>query len=77
MVKLQARLSVATWDGREEEAPAGADRPRVHSWTTSWVEALTETCTLNTPIEVTLAVTPVPDTVTDIAVTGTAVGAST
>jgi hypothetical protein len=73
MVRLDARLSVATWDGREDEAPAGADRPKVHSWTTPWGEALTESCTLNTPSEVVLAVVPAPDTITDIAVTGTIV----
>jgi hypothetical protein len=67
---LQARLSVATADGREDEAPAGADRPRVRSWRTPAGEVDTEDCTVRTPAEVELLVTPVADTITEIDVVG-------
>lgn len=68
LVKLEARLSIATWDGREDAAPAGAERPTVRSWTTPWGEALTPVLRTTAPVEVELEVLPVRDTVTDIEV---------
>ncbi|WP_448617253.1 hypothetical protein [Geodermatophilus sp. URMC 65] len=74
-VELTARLAVATWEGgREEEAPVGAARPEVWAWTTPDGEIRAETCTVPAPAEVALAIVPVPDTVTDIAVVGTTLG---
>jgi hypothetical protein len=70
-VRLAARLSIATWDGREDDAPADAGRPTIRSWRTSAGESHTELCTVESPSEVELTVVPVPDTVTEIAVTGT------
>ena len=70
-VRLEARLSVATWDGREDDPPAGADRPRVRSWTTTQGTVYDDRCTMTTPDEVELVVIPVPDTATDIAVAAT------
>jgi hypothetical protein len=71
-IELAARLSVATWDGREDEAPAGAAVPTVRSWLTPDGEVNDERCVVTAPAEVDLVVVPVPDTVTDIAVVGTA-----
>lgn len=67
-VRLEARLSVATWDGREDDPPAGADRPSVSSWTTSEGTFLGDFCTIHPPAEVELVVLPVADTATDISV---------
>jgi hypothetical protein len=72
-VRLDARLSVATLDGREDEAPAGADRPRVRSWTTPSGEVHDDWCVVVTPAKVGLTVVPVPDTVTDIGIVGATV----
>jgi hypothetical protein len=72
-VRLAARLSITTWDGREDDAPADAGRPTVRSWRTSIGESRTESCMVESPSEVELTVVPVPDTVTEIAVTGTSV----
>lgn len=76
-VELEARLSVATWEGREEEAPAGAAQPTVHSWATSSGEIHDERCAVATPAEVELTIVPVPDTITDIAVVGTIIAGET
>jgi len=72
-VRLDARLAVATWEGREEEAPAGAPRPTVRYWVTPSGERPGDTCVVESPSEVELVVDPVPDTVTDIGVVGTTV----
>lgn len=76
LVRLEAKLSVATWDGREDDAPAGAQKPTVRSWSTPWGEALTPILRTTAPVVVELEVLPVPDTVTDIDVRATAVGDS-
>ena len=73
-VRLHARLSVATWEGREEEAPAGAAQPTVRCWVTPLGKERAETCVVDTPSEVDLIIDPVPDTVTDIAVIGAPLG---
>lgn len=65
-VRLDARLSVVTWDGREDEPPAGADRPRVLSWTTSKGTVADAWCSIDASDEVELVVVPVADTATDI-----------
>lgn len=70
-VQLEARLAVATWDGREDDPPAGAERPRVHSWTTTEGAVHDERCTVTGPAEIDLVVVPVADTATDISVTAT------
>ncbi|BCN63267.1 hypothetical protein RE9431_17220 [Prescottella equi] len=72
-VRLDARLTVATWEGREDEAPAGALQPTVRCWVTADGERQSETCIVDPPAEVDLVIDPVPDTVTDIAVTGTTI----
>jgi hypothetical protein len=70
-VLLQPRLSVGLGDrAREDEAPAGAARPKVLAWSTTDGERTTETCTVDSPSEVELVVLPVPNTITDITVTG-------
>ncbi|WP_339122671.1 hypothetical protein [Pseudonocardia sp. D17] len=73
-IRLDARLAVATWEGREEEAPAGAPRPRVRCWVTPTGERRGDVCVVDSPAEVDLLVDPVPDTVTDIGVVGATVG---
>ncbi|USC17299.1 MULTISPECIES: hypothetical protein [Rhodococcus] len=73
-VRLNARLAVATWEGREGEAPAGAAVPTVRCWVTPAGVEQTEACMVDSPCEVDLVVDPVPDTVTDIAVVGSTVG---
>ena len=72
-VELTAQLSVATPDGREDDAPADAARPTVRSWLTPDGEVDDNRCTVTPPTEVELVIVPVPDTVTDIAVVGIAV----
>ena len=72
-VRVEARLSVATWDGHEDDPPAGAERPRVLAWTTPDGRDQDDPCILDAPIEVDLVVAPVPDTVTDVAVQATPV----
>lgn len=67
-VQLEARLTVATWDGREDDPPAGAERPRLRSWTTTDGTVRDERCTVVAPTEVELVVVPVADTATDITV---------
>jgi hypothetical protein len=69
-VELEARLSVATSDGREDDAPADAARPTVRSWLTPDSEIHDDRCSVTAPTEVELVIVPVPDTVTDIAVVG-------
>lgn len=73
-VRLNARLAVATWEGREDDAPAGAAHPAVRCWVTSTGVEHAEVCIVDSPSEVDLVVDPVPDTVTDIAVVGFTVG---
>jgi hypothetical protein len=73
-VRLSARLAVATWEGREDEAPAGAAQPVVRCWVTSAGVERAEACIVESPSEVDLVVDPVLDTVTDIAVVGSTVG---
>jgi hypothetical protein len=73
-IRLDARLSVATWEGREDEAPAGAARPTVRCWVTPTGEERIDSCVVASPSEVDLVIDPVPDTVTDIGVVGTTVG---
>jgi hypothetical protein len=70
-VQLEARLSVATWDGREDDPPAGAERPRVRSWTTAEGAIHDDRCTVLAPAEVDLVVVPVADTATDINIVAT------
>lgn len=71
-VLLRARLSVGLGErGREDEAPVGAARPEVLFWTTGTLLRRTETCVVDSPSEIELVVLPVPDTITDIDVTGT------
>lgn len=72
-VRLKARLAVATWDGREDEAPVGASQPTVRSWLTPDGEQRSVTCIVDTPADVELIVEPVLETMTDIAVVGTPV----
>ncbi|WP_209305552.1 hypothetical protein, partial [Blastococcus sp. CT_GayMR20] len=67
-VQLEARLSVATWEGRENDPPAGAERPRVGSWTTGRGTVHSDRCIVFPPDEVDLVVVPVADTATDITV---------
>jgi hypothetical protein len=70
-VLLQARLSIGLGDrAREDEAPVGAARPEVLGWSTSDGTPTTDTCVVSGPSEVELVVLPVPDTITDISVTG-------
>jgi hypothetical protein len=73
-VRLDARLSVATWEGREAEAPAGAARPTVRFWVTPTGEERDDSCVVDSPAEVDLVIDPVLDTVTDIGVVGATVG---
>ncbi len=68
--RLDARLSVVTWDGREDDPPAGADQPRIRSWTTSEGTTNSDHCLVNLPDQVELVVTPVHDTATNISVVG-------
>ncbi|WP_104524526.1 hypothetical protein [Blastococcus atacamensis] len=70
-VRLDARLSVATWEGREDEPPAGAARPMVREWRTAHGTVTDEFCVVNGPAEVELVVVPVPDTATDMSVVAT------
>lgn len=70
-VRLDARLSVATWDGREDAPPAGADRPRVLAWTTPDETVPGDWCTVRESGEIELVVRPVADTATDISVIAT------
>ncbi|WP_166531524.1 hypothetical protein [Blastococcus xanthinilyticus] len=70
-VRLEARLAVATWEGREDEPPAGAERPRVRHWSTPDGVVAGDSCTLVGPAEVDLVVTPVPDTATEIGLVAT------
>lgn len=65
-VRLGARLAVSTWEGREDDPPAGAERPSVRHWRTSDGVFTGDTCTLVGPAEVDLVVNPVPDTATEI-----------
>ncbi|MCZ4569768.1 hypothetical protein [Rhodococcus erythropolis] len=73
-VRLSARLAVATWEGREDDAPAGAAQPAVRCWVTSAGVERAEACIVDSPSEVDLVVDPVLDTVTDIAVVGSTIG---
>ncbi|MGY1813288.1 hypothetical protein [Blastococcus sp. SYSU D00820] len=68
---LEARLAVATWEGREDDPPAGAERPRVWQWHTTDGAVRTATCTVVGPTEVGLVVTPVPDTATEVGLVAT------
>ena len=71
-IVLRARLSVGLGErGREDEAPVGAGRPQVLGWATGLDEHMSETCVVGSPSEVELIVLPVPDTITEITVTGT------
>ncbi|MBN9758407.1 hypothetical protein Ae406Ps2_5578c [Pseudonocardia sp. Ae406_Ps2] len=71
-VLLQVRLSVGLGErGREDDAPVGAARPEVLFWSTEAGLRRTETCVVASPSEVELVVLPVPDTITDLVVTGT------
>jgi hypothetical protein len=72
-VRLDARLSIATWEGREDEAPAGAARPTVRYWSTSAGKERRDHCLIAAPAEVDLVIDPVPDTLTDIDVVAAAV----
>jgi len=69
--RIDARLTVVTWDGREDEPPVDADRPRVRSWTTAAGTTEGDHCVVHPPDEVELVVVPVPDTATDVAVIAT------
>jgi hypothetical protein len=48
----------------------GAARPEVLGWSTIDGPRTTDTCVVSGPSEVELVVLPVPDTITDISVTG-------
>ncbi len=72
-VRLDARLSVVTWEGREDDPPAGAARPRVLHWQVGPTRIAGDACTVESPAEVDLVVVPVPDTATDISVVATPV----
>lgn len=70
-VLLRVRLSVGLGErGREDDAPVGAARPEILFWSTETGLRRTETCVVDSPSEVELVVLPVPDTLTDIVVTG-------
>jgi len=70
-VQLEARLSIATLEGREDDPPAGAARPRVKHWRAGDRVVDEGLCMVDGPIEVDLVVIPVADTATDIAVVAT------
>ncbi|MGY1703559.1 hypothetical protein ACI79C_03220 [Geodermatophilus sp. SYSU D00697] len=70
-VRLEARLAIVTWEGREDDPPAGAARPRVVHWRTAQSTIAEEACTVDGPAEVELVVLPVPDTATDVSVVAT------
>ncbi|MEU2349865.1 hypothetical protein [Modestobacter sp. NPDC049651] len=70
-LQLTARLSIVTWEGREDDPPAGAGRPRVREWHTAHGSTNDETCLVEGPTEVDLVVVPVPDTATDVTVLAT------
>ncbi|MGY1858079.1 hypothetical protein [Modestobacter sp. SYSU DS0290] len=70
-LQLTARLSIVTWEGREDDPPAGAARPRVREWHTTRGRTSDETCLVEGPTEVDLVVVPVPDTATDVTVLAT------
>lgn len=70
-VQLTARLSVATWEGREDDPPVGAARPQVREWRTAHGTITDESCTVDGPTEVDLVIVPVPDTATDMSVAAT------
>ncbi|MEJ8280883.1 hypothetical protein [Pseudonocardia spirodelae] len=73
-VELKAEVSVGLGErSREDEAPAGADRPMVLHWTTAGGVHDGAGCVVDSPGDVELVVLPVADTVTDIAVVGTRV----
>jgi hypothetical protein len=76
-VQLEARLAVATWEGRENEPPAGAERPQVRQWHTADGTVTDDRCTVVGPTEVGLVVTPVPDTATEIGLVATPLTDST
>ncbi|MHC1558098.1 hypothetical protein ACR9E3_04035 [Actinomycetospora sp. C-140] len=69
---LEARLSVGLGErSKEDEAPAGAEHPRVLVWSTPTGDIDGDTCVVDPPVEIDLVVLPVPDTMTDISVVGT------
>ena len=70
-IRLEAKLSVATTDGREDGAPVEAEVPIVHSWRTPAGERAGDTCTIDAAAEFDLVVRPVTDTVTEIGVRAT------
>jgi hypothetical protein len=70
-VQLEARLSIATLEGREDDPPAGAARPRVKQWRNGDRVVDEDLCLVDGPAEVDLVVVPVPDTATDIVVVAT------
>jgi hypothetical protein len=70
-VQLEARLSIATLEGREDDPPAGAARPRVKHWRTGDRVFNEDVCVVDGPTEIDLVVVPVMDTATDIAVVAT------
>ncbi|GHE08379.1 hypothetical protein [Klenkia taihuensis] len=70
-VRLEARLSIATLEGREDDPPAGAARPRVKHWRTVDGVVAANACVVDGPTEVDLVVVPVADTATDISVIAT------
>lgn len=76
-VQLEARVSVATWEGREDDPPAGAERPRIRSWHTASGAAPEEHPIVMAPTEVELVVVPVADTATDISVVAKPVSTET
>ncbi|MGY1777099.1 hypothetical protein ACI8AV_14665 [Geodermatophilus sp. SYSU D00804] len=72
-VRLDARLSIAAWEGRENDPPAGAAQPRVLHWQAGRARFTGDTCTVDGPVEVDLVVLPVPDTATEMRVVATPV----
>jgi hypothetical protein len=69
-VALNAKLTVMTVDGREDEAPIGSVLPSVHSWRTPAGEFESDTCFVLAPVEVELRVRSVPDALVDVTVEG-------
>ncbi|SDF83164.1 hypothetical protein [Pseudonocardia oroxyli] len=70
-VLLRARLSVGLGErGREDDAPVGAARPEILYWDNGVGLRRTEDCVVDSPSEIELVVLPVPDTITDIVVSG-------
>ena len=69
--RLEARLSIATLEGREDDPPAGAARPTVRRWRTEEGESTDDFFIVEGPAEIELVVVPVRDTATEVSVVAT------